>query len=163
MTNSFITVSAPHRPVKVFLAGSIEMGNASKWQTQLTLQVINGGKPFIVLNPRRDDWDSSWEQDPSAGTEFSEQVDWELDMIDDSDVVFFYFDPNTKSPISLLELGYVVAKNKPLYVVCPEDFYRYGNVIKTLERSKAKFKVHTTALPSHIAYVVGEYEKSLTH
>lgn len=38
-----------------------------------------------------------------------------------------YFDPNTKSPISLLELG-LYATSKKLHVICPEGFWRKGNV-----------------------------------
>jgi hypothetical protein len=38
-----------------------------------------------------------------------------------------YLDPNTKSPISLLELG-LHATSKKLYVVCPDGFWRKGNV-----------------------------------
>jgi hypothetical protein len=38
-----------------------------------------------------------------------------------------YFDPNTLSPISLLELG-LHAKSGKLIVCCPEGFYRKGNV-----------------------------------
>ena len=38
-----------------------------------------------------------------------------------------YFDPNTKSPISLLELG-LFAKSGKLIVYCPEGFWRKGNV-----------------------------------
>lgn len=38
-----------------------------------------------------------------------------------------YFDPNTKSPISLLELGLYATSNK-LHVICPDGFYRKGNI-----------------------------------
>lgn len=38
-----------------------------------------------------------------------------------------YFDPNTKSPISLLELG-LHAREQKLIVLCPEGFWRKGNV-----------------------------------
>jgi hypothetical protein len=38
-----------------------------------------------------------------------------------------YFDPNTTSPISLLELG-LHAKSKKMIVCCPEGFWRKGNV-----------------------------------
>jgi hypothetical protein len=38
-----------------------------------------------------------------------------------------YFDPNTKSPISLLELG-LFAKSGKMIVCCPNGFWRKGNV-----------------------------------
>jgi hypothetical protein len=108
----------------VFLAGSIEMGKAEDWQTRLTkaLEDID----VTILNPRRDDWDSSWKQ-TIDNPQFSEQVNWELDALSLCDVIAMYFDPKTQSPISLLELG-IFAKTKKLVVFCPEGFWRKGNV-----------------------------------
>jgi hypothetical protein len=112
---------------KMFLAGSIEMGSAEKWQERLTKELKD--EKIIAFNPRRDDWDSSWVQDPTPNTPFHQQVNWELDHIKRSDLVVFYFDPNTKSPITLMELGYCIGLKKNIVVCCPEDFYRYGNVV----------------------------------
>lgn len=117
---------------KLFLAGSIEMGTAEDWQTKVIseLDKCNG----YILNPRRDDWDSSWEQNIN-NPQFFEQVNWELDMLDMSDIIFMYFDPNTKSSISLLELGLYAdicsvgnAFYKTMIVCCPDGFWRKGNV-----------------------------------
>jgi hypothetical protein len=44
----------------VFLAGSIESDTAEKWQDIIINQFNN--KPITILNPRRDSWDSTWEQ-----------------------------------------------------------------------------------------------------
>jgi len=110
--------------VRVFLAGSIEMGAAEDWQTKV--QDALSDIDCVILNPRRDDWDSSWAQDISD-LNFTTQVNWELGMLDASDVIFMYFDPATKSPISLLELGLYANSNK-LIVCCPEGFWRRGNV-----------------------------------
>ena len=87
----------------VFLAGSIETGKAVDWQTEITNRLDN----VNIVNPRRDDWDSSWIQDIS-NPQFREQVEWEYDGIKKSDLVVFFFDPKTKSPITLLELGVVL-------------------------------------------------------
>lgn len=108
----------------VFLAGSIEMGKAVDWQTVLTekLKDLN----VTVLNPRRDDWDSSWEQ-KKTNPQFKEQVTWELNALNRADVIVMYFDPATMSPISLLELGLYASTGK-LIVCCPEGFWRKGNV-----------------------------------
>lgn len=110
--------------IKVFLAGSIEMGKAVEWQKE----VINKLKdePIIFLNPRRNDWDSAWEQ-KKTNPQFREQVTWELTALEAADVILMYFDPKTKSPISLLELG-IHAKSDKLIVLCPEPFWRKGNV-----------------------------------
>lgn len=108
----------------VFLAGSIEMGVADNWQARVTKSLE--GQEILVLNPRRDDWDSSWTQS-IADPQFREQVEWELRALEDATHILMYFDPNTKSPISLLELG-LHAKSGKLIVCCPEGFWRKGNV-----------------------------------
>ncbi len=121
-------IQAPNKtPKKVFLAGSIEMGKAINWQTELVSGLSgHDNEPYIVYNPRRDDWDSSWEQ-KITNDQFREQVEWELSSLDDSDIIVMYFDPNTQSPISLLELG-LYADSGKLIVYCPEGFWRKGNV-----------------------------------
>ena len=107
----------------IFLAGSIEMGNAENWQEELTKYFE---RDFNIFNPRRDNWDNSLEQSIN-NPQFYEQVTWELNALDKSDLIIMYFDPNTKSPISLLELG-LYATSKKLHVICPEGFWRKGNV-----------------------------------
>lgn len=109
----------------VFLAGSIEMGKAIDWQTDLVSHFED--KEVIFLNPRRDDWDSSWVQCIS-NPEFKSQVRWELEGIENADLVVFVFDPNTLSPITLLELGLVAGLGRNALVYCPEPFWRKGNV-----------------------------------
>jgi hypothetical protein len=124
-----IRTGIDHNYKKVFLAGSIEQGVAEQWQ-----KTVVKSFPFNVnfLNPRRSDWDDTWEQNLN-NPGFYEQVTWELDMLNESDIIFMYFDPATKSPVSLLELGMfseVVARrhDKSMVVCCPEGFWRKGNV-----------------------------------
>ena len=109
---------------QIFLAGSIEMGNATNWQEEVLKSLES--KRVIVLNPRRDHWDSSWEQSID-NPKFKEQVLWEINGLEQSDIIVLYFDPATKSPISLLELG-LFARNKKVIVSCPKGFWRKGNV-----------------------------------
>lgn len=112
--------------VKVFLAGSIEMGKAEEWQKRVVDELSD--YPIQFLNPRRDDWDSSWEQ-KKENKQFNEQVTWELDSLEDSQFIIMYFDPETKSPITLMELGIHACCNpEKLVVLCPEGFWRKGNV-----------------------------------
>lgn len=108
----------------VFLAGSIEMGKAEDWQTRVTNGLMS--LDITIFNPRRDDWDSSWEQ-KVENEQFRGQVEWELGALEQSDLILMYFDPATKSPISLLELG-LFAMNSKMIVCCPEGFWRKGNV-----------------------------------
>jgi hypothetical protein len=115
----------------VFLAGTIEMGTGEDWQPR-AIKALSG-KVGALYNPRRKDWDSTWEQ-TIADPKFSEQVNWELDHIARADMVYFYFDPKSKSPITLLELGLVsgigekVAGAAPAVVCCPRGFWRRGNI-----------------------------------
>jgi hypothetical protein len=110
--------------ISVFLAGSIEMGKAEDWQVAVEKEL----KEFevTVFNPRRNDWDSSWEQKESSD-QFNYQVNWELNRLEESTVVFMYFSPGTQSPISLLELG-AFAGRSHMVVCCPTGFWRKGNV-----------------------------------
>jgi hypothetical protein len=108
----------------IFLAGSIEMGSAEDWQTTLGKFFVDKG--YNVFNPRRIDWDSSWVQ-TYTNPQFYQQVHWELNALDKADQIIMYLDPATKSPISLMELG-LHANSKKLVVICPEGFYRKGNV-----------------------------------
>ena len=108
----------------VFLAGSIEMGAAENWQEKVTQYFKDSS--WTVFNPRRDDWDSSWKQE-FENPHFFQQVYWELAALEQADLIIMYFDPNTKSPISLLELG-LFARSGKLRVVCPSGFWRKGNV-----------------------------------
>lgn len=135
----------PHL-VDVFLAGSIEMGKAIDWQTDVgqTLNAI----PAVgqIYNPRRDDWDSSWVQSIDD-VQFSTQVNWELDHIEQSTVMFIHFEPGTMSPISLAELGYVLGRQESfdqfsshrrpeIIVNCPDGFWRQGNVEIMVDRAR---------------------------
>jgi hypothetical protein len=78
------------------------------------------------LNPRRPDWDASWRQsidDP----QFRAQVEWELDGLERADRIAMYFDPATRAPITLCELG-LHARGGRVVVACPDGFWRRGNV-----------------------------------
>lgn len=108
----------------IFLAGSIEMGAAVDWQTMLADEFL--GANITFYNPRREEWDSSWTQE-ITNPQFYQQVNWELNALDAADIIIMFFDPNTKSPISLLELGLYASSGK-LLVCCPEGFWRKGNV-----------------------------------
>lgn len=117
---------------RIFLAGSIEMGKAEDWRKEL-VDYFSSEK-IIFFNPYRKSWDSSWKQDPTPGTQFHTQVSWELDHIDKADLVVFYFDPKTQSPITLLELGHALGKEKNVIVCCPDGYFRKGNVVITCAR-----------------------------
>ena len=134
MNERIIKPPTPHKKYPfdtvVFLAGSIEMDTAVNWQKKAEQHILQY-KNHIVLNPRRDDWDSSWTQSID-NFNFNEQVTWELDGLEKfANIILFHFEPDTKSPITLMELGLMAPrhqKDKELFVSCPEGFWRKGNV-----------------------------------
>jgi hypothetical protein len=120
----------PKQGFKVFLSGSIDMGKAEDWQTKLSAALDD--QDIMILNPRRDDWDDTWEQ--SLNDErFVEQVQWELEAMEAADVIAVHFTKDSFSPITLLELGlhatteWNMLSSKQV-VYCEEGFYRKGNV-----------------------------------
>lgn len=110
----------------LFLGGSIEMGKAEKWQDRVTAEMAN--VRGTIYNPRRDDWDSSWVQDPTPGTQFHTQVSWEIDNQTKADIKVYYFAKDTMSPITLLELGSFGHASDTVVYVDPA-YERRGNVI----------------------------------
>jgi hypothetical protein len=118
----------PLNGISLFLAGTIEMGDSVNWQESAIefLQQDFKNSNVTIYNPRRPEWDSSWEQKETQ-SQFNDQVNWELNYLDSSDLVLMHFEETSKSPISLMELGYL-GKSGKLVVSCPTGFYRRGNV-----------------------------------
>jgi hypothetical protein len=120
----------------IFLAGSIEMDKAIDWQKHCEELLQD---QFIIFNPRRNEWDSSWSQS-IENDNFKEQVNWELNALEKADIIIMYFAGNTMSPISLLEFGLYAQSNK-MKVVVEEDFWRKGNIDIVCDRySVEQFK-----------------------
>lgn len=127
-------IKPPFRKLSIFLAGSIEMGVAEDWQSKIEDELKDYN--VTIFNPRRESWDNTWEQ-TIHNPDFKEQVEWELDHLDKADIILMYFDENTKSPISLLELGLYASSGK-MIVYCPEGFWRKGNVDIVADRYDIK-------------------------
>jgi len=108
----------------IFLAGSIEQNTAENWQEIIIEHIDN--QYINILNPRRKDWNSSWEED-IHNPHFNEQVQWELSGLERADIIAMYFDPKTKSPVSLIELG-LFAHSEKMIVCCPNGYWKKGNV-----------------------------------
>lgn len=121
----------------MFLAGTIDMGRGENWQKQVGDYFQKFGDWLLILDPRRDDWDDSWEQD-IENPEFKQQVSWELSSQEAADLIMFVFATNkenaekAEAPITLMELG--LFADKECVVCCPEGYYRKGNVDVVCER-----------------------------
>lgn len=116
----------------IFLAGAIDQGKAENWQEKVARAL--DGFDVTILNPRRDDWDASWEQSADS-PQFREQVEWELDAQEAADMVLFVFTKDSKAPITFLEFG-LFAPKKDAVVCAEEGFYRQGNLDIVAERLK---------------------------
>ncbi len=100
------------------------MGTAEDWQARIIAHL--SAYDVLILNPRREAWDPTWEQTPD-NPPFREQVEWELTALERANLIVMYLDPATKSPISLLELG-LFGRGGKMVVCCPPGFWRKGNV-----------------------------------
>ena len=103
----------------VFLGGTIDNGSSVDWQEELGQILIKNN--LYIYNPRRKNWDSG------AGEKaIEEQILWELDAQERCDVLAYNILGDSKSPITLMEIG--AYKYKNILVNCSKDFYRYTNV-----------------------------------
>ena len=109
--------------------------------------------PITILNPHRPDWDDTWKQDISD-TRFKEQVDWELNMLEQADVIAMYFDPAAQAPVCMLELGLFAGSGK-MIVACPEGFWKRGNVQVACRRCGIDLLNSLDALKEHLVRKLG--------
>jgi rhodanese-related sulfurtransferase len=145
-----IKVTAPNERFKreenifIFLAGSIDNGEADNWQDNIIEELFNWSNikdddNIVILNPRREDWNK--DIDPTQRSPYLiSQINWELRGMEASDIILFYFTKDSKAPISLLELGLNInKKNKKIIVYCEEGFYRQINIEETCKRYNVDF------------------------
>lgn len=119
-SNVEVLVDAP----SLFLGGTIDMGNSVDWQTEVINQLDY--LHLNIYNPRCNGF-------PEFDTaEEMYQIKWELHHIRRVDYALMVFLDNSKSPISLLELG-MFLKTHPTktVVMCNENFYRHNNILLT--------------------------------
>lgn len=119
-----------YRKFSVFTAGSIEMGKAVQWQKRMALEL--SPYPITVNNPRRGHWDPNATQE-AKNDAFRHQVEWELSALEQADVICFFFDVRTLSPVTMVELGLWASSGKVI-VCCGKKYWRAGNVHLVCER-----------------------------
>ncbi|KAF1836575.1 hypothetical protein BDW02DRAFT_566839 [Decorospora gaudefroyi] len=141
-----------YRKYSVFAAGSIEMGAAVQWQKHMA--VLLSPLPITVCNPRRGHWDPNITPE-AKDADFNAQVQWELGALEQADVICFFFDHTTKSPVTMLELGLWAASDK-VVVCCDKRFWKQGNVEIVCNR-------YSVPLVRTFADLVPEIEKMLRH
>lgn len=126
---------------KIFLAGTIDNGSSVDWQREVIKKLSSEAKDekywliapgedveITIFNPRREQWN------PGAIMEdIAEQILWEEEKLDEADLILMVIQDDSKSPISLLELG-LYGPSGRMVVFCTDKFYRYTNVRMTCEK-----------------------------
>jgi len=144
-------IYAPRRPkaftysTSIFLAGTIAR-TGPDWR--MTLTATLGGNEVTILNPHREDWDSSWREEVSFSP-WKEQVQWEKDMRECADIAVFFFHPDSKAPITLGEFGASsvhVRQGQTVIVGCPDGFWQKGWVQLMCKLEHIKFVESEQAL-----------------
>jgi Nucleoside 2-deoxyribosyltransferase like len=104
----------------VFLAGGIS--NCPDWQSQL-LELLRE-MDWLLINPRREDFDSS---NPAMS---KAQIAWEHRHLRLATAIAFWFPPQTLCPITLYELGAWSMTQKPLFVGVDPQYKRRMDVLE---------------------------------
>ena len=129
ITPEITTEESSNDNKSVFLAGTIDNGNSLNWQDKTISELMKLGiENLDIYNPRREHWN----QNPSK-EEMQNQIVWEQEHLDKADIIAMVLLDDSKSPISLLELG-LYAKSNKLIVFCTPNFYRFDNIRLTCEK-----------------------------
>lgn len=155
--NIYVDAPSYKKPLKnsftVFLAGTIDADKGSvDWQHKICdkIEKMQDNKtPITVYNPRREDWTDN------GSSEVKKQIRWEHNHMDDADLIIMNILEDSKSPISLMEIGMYAASGK-LEVFCKPGFYRYDNVQMVCK--KYNVPLHNTNDIDEIIKVI--YKKS---
>ena len=121
--------------MKLFLAGTIDNGKSDNWQKKL-IEALSD-TDITIYNPRRDDF-----PEHPKDEDVINQIRWEQDHLDDADFIIMVFQKESKSPITLLELG-LYAQSKKLGVFCDRKYWRFLNVSETCRKYNIPFMANT--------------------
>lgn len=113
----FISASGP----SVFLAGSINNGQAEDWQNSVVsvAQSLWLETDLTIYNPRRDQWSEDHE---------NEQMAWTLPLLKTVDYIIMHLTSDGGSPISTLELGMFISDPR-LYLSVHDSYTRKETIL----------------------------------
>ena len=83
----------------VFLGG----GMGKPWRKEL-IKLLSDSD-IIIVDPTVEDWDESVGKESVDNLKYLQQVSWEQNAIQYSDIKVFHFDETSIAPVSLFELG----------------------------------------------------------
>ena len=114
-------------PYSVFIGGTIDSGEAEDWQKKVIENLnIPQLEHIIVFNPRINDWDYNIKETVNDD-KFKKQVTWEQDGLEYSKYIFMNILDDSRSIISLSELGQYANSGK-LMVVAGKNYFKRGNI-----------------------------------
>lgn len=123
-----------------FLAGTIETENSEDWRKKYVEEMKDIANNITDCRNIEENYNSETDviviYNPKRNTppeDIDTQINWELEALENVDNIYVNFEKNSKSPISLLELG-LFARTGKICVTCPKEFYKYDNVRVVCER-----------------------------
>lgn len=107
----------PRSGIKIFLAGSIDGGEAPNWQNDVANYIEKNWLELdiTVYNPR-------WEGDFNPEME-TEHATWTMSMLTMADFILLHLTGESGSPISTLELGMFI-KDPRLFVSISDEYVK---------------------------------------
>ena len=114
----------------LFLAGAIDQDRAERWQDLVIADCREVAG--TILNPRRDGWDPTWNQSLD-NPHFAGQVAWELEGLEQADVIICWLPATAQARISLMKIG-LHARGGRLLIGCATGFHSRGNVLAVGQR-----------------------------
>ena len=114
-------ISAVKDAFSVFFSSTAEINSFLPWQNLILKELID--EEIVCFNPFRNAWDLAWEEVDDYEDKYKNQVLWELQALDQANLIVMYFCSNVKAPVSLLEFG-LQAKSGKLLICCAKDFWR---------------------------------------
>lgn len=121
-------------PKSIFLAGGIS--NCHNWQDTVSSMLKDTN--YIVMNPRRNDFDVSKVE------ESIKQIEWEFKYLQMATNILFWFPPETVCPITLFEYGKWITSDKPLHVGCDPNYSRLFDIKVQTRLVRPKQIIHTS-------------------
>lgn len=123
-----------------FLVGTIETENSEDWRKKYVEEMKDIANNITDCKNIEENYNSETDviviYNPKRNTpteDIDTQINWELDALENVDNIYVNFEKDSKSPISLLELG-LFARTEKICVTCPKEFYKYDNVRVVCER-----------------------------
>jgi hypothetical protein len=101
------------KEVSIFLAGGIT--NCYDWQKELV--GLLSDENYVIYNPRRSNFNVEDDN-------LKEQIEWEHHYLKVSDLVVFWFAPETLCPISLFEYGKILVGHRDVLLGIHPDYKR---------------------------------------